>query len=122
MPGVLFRLGARQYNFEVFRFCSWGAAYTDPHHFARSLVPKSQSRISNLANGVIIDVDDDRAFFSPAFAAAPPLSTVRMRHSPSRSSKRTPRRPAVYLFLTEKDVIRHCALTQNGQSFHTSES
>ena len=63
MPGVLFRLGARLYNFEVFRFCSWGAAYTDPHHFARSLVPKSQSRISNLANGVTIDVDDDRAFF-----------------------------------------------------------
>ena len=54
MPGVLFRLGARQFNFEVFRFCSWGAAYTDP---------KSQSRISNLANGVTIDVDDDRAFF-----------------------------------------------------------
>ena len=34
-----------------------------PHHFAKSLVPKSQSRISNLANGVTIDVDDDRAFF-----------------------------------------------------------
>jgi hypothetical protein len=63
MPGVLFRLGARQHTFEVFRFCSWGAAYTDPHHFARSLVPKSQSHISNLANWVTIDADDDRAFF-----------------------------------------------------------